>query len=319
MDVNFSLPPVDVDDFYREFNMDIRLTLSTVMACIIVWDVFAAMVIRRTRRTPENMRFLSSALVLLDAMILFCRIWRNIFVADDVKEAWKMAGSTFLLMNYVTIAMMSLERNLVFFSYRLYLNYCQPDVVRKYAGRVLIFLALFYPSVRIFTCMSFPNSEKCLTLLKTAFACLLPIVILLSFACYIHMAIVVRRKATGADQRVWGNRNTNLSFAYLLTTTANLILVCIDLITKPDKRWTHLTYDIAMMFNGLSDPILYIFWFREARMLILQQMSRLRPKMKTRIEKMRIEIFDIVTTIAAGNKVAPEPPCVPKMSQSGIL
>jgi len=307
----------DVDDFYRKFSFDIRLTLSVVIACVIVWDVFAAMIIRRTRRTPENMRFLSSALVLLDAMIMFCRIGRNMFEADDIQEAWKFAGTTFLLSYNVTIAMMSIERNLVFFSYRLYLNYCQPDVVRKYAGRVWICCVLLYPVVR-YSCKAFQKTEeKCNTLMKTAFASVLPIVILFSFACYINMAIVVRRKATGADQRVWGNRNTNLSFAYLLTTTANLILVCIDLIAKPDKRWTHLMYDLAMFCNGLSDPILYIFWFRETRLVLLQLFCRF--KMKTKIEKMRMEIFDIVTTTASRNQVVMEPQNVQTCLQNGVL
>ena len=311
----------DADDFYRASSFDIRLTLSAVMACVIVWDIFAAMVIRRTRRTPENMRFLSSALVLLDTLTLICRIGRNMSETDKISElggimgAWKVAGTTFLLTNYVTIAMMSLERNLVFFSYRLYLNYCQPDVVRKYACRVWISVVLIYPLARIFACMGF--SERCDTVLKTAFASVLPILILFSFACYINMAIVVRRKATGADQRVWGNRNTNLSFAYLLTTTANLMGLCIDLIIKPDKRWTHILYDCNIIFNGLSDPVLYIFWFRETRLVLLQLFCRF--KMKSRIEKMRMEIFDIVTTIAARNQVVMEPHYAQACLQNVVL
>ena len=53
--------------------------------------------------------------------------------------------------------------------------------------------------------------------------------------------------------------------------------------------------DFVYLFNCIFDTLLYTLWFKEARFEILKIFSKLCVRLQPSVEKMRLEVYSIIT------------------------
>lgn len=95
--------------------------------------------------------------------------------------------------------------------------------------------------------------------------------------------------------------NGDRSFYLILTYLVAMFLGVIALVSFLATGYAGDRFFSAMfmlsVFNCVVNPCLYVFWYRECRMELLKICVGCVPKLQSKVESMRIEIFDIVTAV----------------------
>lgn len=90
-------------------------------------------------------------------------------------------------------------------------------------------------------------------------------------------------------------RNTYLVFAYLITVTVMCICAIIVNVTGTHTNFTAIISCLIILLNGIVDPCLYVFWFRESRLELMRTLALCFPSLKGNVEAKRLKLFEIVT------------------------
>ena len=82
-----------------------------------------------------------------------------------------------------------------------------------------------------------------------------------------------------------------LACAYISVTIYFAILATNGTLTGQEAN----IWDAVYLVNSIIDPLIYVVWFKEVRLEILGAISKVCPCLKPTVEKMRADVFYIVT------------------------
>ena len=289
----------------------LELLIGSVLTVVFCgFGTVAVISLNRTKTTPKSARFLSSALISFDIMAVISFAVRKFVTDHTLNVVIQTVGVVAALLAYVTVGLMSLERLLIFCAPNLYLRRASPELVKKFAYTVWIAVTCSYFFVRYGVCYFMFDDVIILDVIGRCnqasfifYGFFLVSTIIISFMCYFKILSILRSQSnvdSSIDftplKSIDFYRSTSLVFAYIVTITiltlAYAVMLLLGLSTEPLRIMT----DVINMVQCVMDPCMYILWYRETRMEMLKIMSKLHPCFAARVEAMRMEIFNIVTS-----------------------
>ena len=284
-----------------EFDWNVKLPLIVLGVVVTVWDSVALVSIVHAKRTPQVVRFLSAALISFEILSLVAFTIRKVLLDIFWNDTALVVGSHLVLLSFITVGLMSTERLVLFTSNRIYIQHLRTQTFKRISIATWLSFSLIYYVTRYVVC-NITAYETCAHNMKVAFGLVIFIVIVLSTCCYLRIFFLLRNKKTSPpstaykpNRSIQKLRTTCLMFMFLLVTLVGFLLFVYDLILEPDTRTKKLQFDLFSLFNCTMDPCLYVWWFRECRMNLLKIPALCIPSVKKRTEKMKIDLFDIVT------------------------
>lgn len=258
-------------------------------------------------------RFLSSGLIVFDTFAVFSFTVRKFMDNDHWNIGFHVFGVGFCFLSYITVGIMSLERLVVFHSPNFYLRNFVEFRVRRFVSTVWIVSAIVYYFTRYGACyIMFPDATmydvlgRCNNVSFTLFGLTIMSVIVISLLCYAKIFMIIwseTRKSeknssmslTSTARSIKQYKSTTVVFVYLLavilTGLGYTLVMAQGLDSKPQRLFT----DAVNTFNCLVDPCIYVLWFRECRLEMLKMFSVCLPRLSNNIEKMRMNVFEVVT------------------------
>lgn len=285
--------------------LDLRIRLVVVAASVAVMSVIGVsfIVLNRTRHTPRTARFLSSTLLVFDFIAALMYAIRKLVEDVNWNYMFQLSAMGFSFLGYINIAIMSVERLVVFHWPNFYLRKVTFSPFRKLCYAIWV----TYESVWAFECIAcytFIGDSKretafCFTsvlqrhmrfvfLTTTTIACL----------CLIKISFIIAsqsKKTSGKMNTRQNNRSTVVVFICIINYVVTTICVFAITFLIKEVHIRRMCNDLLMLANGLVDTCAYVLWFRECRLELLKILSCLFPSLKTKAEEMRIRIFDIST------------------------
>ena len=222
-------------------------------------------------------------------------------------------GVGFCFLGYITIGIMSMERLIVFHSPNFYLRNCVAARVQRYVWVTWLGTIFIYYFTRYGACyLMFPDATmgdvlgRCNKVSFSLFGFTIASVIIVSLICYAKIFLIIwsEGKNTDSDKRVTLTsaarsmkqyKSTTLVFFYLIAVILTGIGYVLVMAQGLDSRPQRLFIDTVNMFNCVVDPCMYVLWFRECRMEMLKIVALLFPRLSINVEKMRNDVFDVVT------------------------
>lgn len=259
-------------------------------------------------------RFLSSGLIFHDTMAVVFFTVRKFCDNNTGHIVLHVFGVGFTFLAYITIGIMSLERLVVFHSPNFYLRNFTATKVKRWVCVLWLISIIIYYFTRYGACYLIVENAtiydvlgECNVTSFTLFGLTIIIVIILSLICYAKIFLIVWNEVKKSESNKSLNftstarslkqyKSTTLVFVYLiaviLTGLAYVLIMLQGLDTKPLRLYL----DAVNTCNCLIDPCLYVLWFRECRMEMLKMVSFLLPRLSDNVEKMRLNVFEVVTS-----------------------
>lgn len=283
-----------------------------VVALHIAFAYFAVFVccislvaIQRTRKTPYSTKILSIGLLVYDSLFLICSSTAKMFKYTDAFIIQQSARGFQISSNLIILGM-ALERLFVLNWPYIYLKVATKHRTRIVCFGVIFFAALQYIAVRGLGCYARSRFVDCGLVLQIYFVSIAFIVPILSFIAYYKIYTIVRQKGSehSFKYRPTQYKGTIVSFVYLINATLSMLTflgLAIFYAMRTSKgvkedglvgMWT----DSLNIINCIADPLIYVIYFREARLEILKMLALVCPFQIPKIETMRMEIFNIMTS-----------------------
>ena len=266
--------------------------------CSMVIEIVGVYVIRQSKRTPRTARFLISGIIVfkLSGHIIFI-IAKFLLKSEHVIRGFLHIVTSFVVLVIVTHALMSLERFVVFSAYRMHFRITGSSRARNSVIIFWLSLWLLNTFIRFTFCSgNVKGIWKCTWAIQWGYFMLFSIVVIVSYGCFAKILLLIRSKNAKSKVKM-KVKTTTLIFVYLISISGNIVLFLLELSMLVDATQLSLIAIIVSVVTSLLDRILYIYWFRECRMELLKLVACCIPRLKPHVEKMRIEIFDVVTYI----------------------
>lgn len=294
---NFNGTLLEVNTEILEYGWSVKIPLIAIGVVLFVWDILALATINFAKRTPQLVRFFSTALISFEIVTLIAFTIRKL-IFDISRNTFVYAiGAHFVLLSFVTVCLMSAERLVLFTKKGIYLQHVHVQTFRRIAISLWIMITLsYYGSV----CLICPilRSKICETVISLSFGVFLFAAVAISIACYIRIYFVLSTTTDGEQMQkrtILKLRATGLGFMYLLVTICGLMSFMLNLIFKTDLPNKTLQMDIYSLVNCALDPFLHVWWFKECQIQFLSIFSKCFPSLTGSVERMKISLFDIVT------------------------
>lgn len=288
----------NLDEF---IDIEIRLAVFIVAFLVMVFNGTAFVALCRTRHTPQNAKFLSSALLLFDNLASLSLTLRNFVREAKYNLLFQLMALGWIQLSYVEIAIMSIERLVVFQWPNFYLRKVTLGKTKKACFVIwTLYLGLFtfkYTWCYIAEYPSVTDPEICLENVILQFATgthLTSTVVACSCLTRISFIIINQSSKTYGKRRSF---KTHKSTVVVLICVLNSILnsICAFLLVfMVEQNYTRrLASDIQTILNGFLDTWVYVLWYKECRLELLKMFNRIFPSFDMKAERMRIEIFEI--------------------------
>lgn len=108
-------------------------------------------------------------------------------------------------------------------------------------------------------------------------------VIFSTLSCAIVYLTITKRVFRGRDMTT---PTTNLFYIYLLPMCLNFVITLVSIRLGVWKQ----AVEILMLLNCLIDPMIYVFWFKECQVRVLEILAHVWPAANRRALKMHVEI-----------------------------
>ena len=305
------------EDIYKEdYPLSIKIIFAVVGVISLTSSVLAVLALRRSRKIPASAKLLATGLLTVDCLFILITSTRKFVLDPHINNVLTVAGNAVLQLAYSTVAFMSAERFFVFHRPMTYMRICTIGRVRFAMFFVWGFVITTFYSVRYGVCYAkFRSSEvfyiagQCNMIVTVHYSLLVITVLTTSMICYCRIFSIVREKCGRKHERrlslrsvislMRGFKTTSLvlvySFVILATSISYVFIIVFMRFFKLGITEIRLSLDAVSIMNCIFDPFLYVLWFRECQMQLFCMLSFINPKFRTRVAKMRIEIFDIVT------------------------
>lgn len=288
--------PVNLD---RVIDIKVTVGVSLITVFLLVSNGISLVALNRTSHVPKTARFLSSALLVFDFVALFLFTLRKIVIGVRINLYVQIIGFSWSFIAYIVIAIMSLERLLVFQWPNLYLRRFSFSRFRAFALVIWTFYLAFYAGF-VTHCFHWYNTDKDLRgcfdpLIFKYIHVTFPASAGISCLCLSKVAFLIRSHTTRIAS-LQSYKSTITVFLCCLNYLVTAVLYAVVLyVTVTENLYRRVFVDVTMMINASLDICVYVLWYKECRLEVLKMLERYFPSLTGKIAKMRIEIFDIIT------------------------
>ena len=284
-----------------EYNTHVKVVLNICAFVVLTVSAISLLAFRRTRNTPMTAKYLSSALIIFDFCTTFCFAIRKFILDQRFNIIVNFVGIGWSFLAYVNVAIMSLERLVIFQWPNFYLRYVSYSVTKRVSMTIWVLFILCYLG-QFVNCLHQPDYQRilCLAFLAIDYIKItFPVVALISIACFAVILAIIRKQTERSFQKNSGilrhSKPTLAVFvcvlSFIITTS---VYICLSLLDIDVNIRRHI-FDALAMINQFVDTCVYVVWYTETRLELMKMFSFLHPNMSTKVEQMRIKIFRIVT------------------------
>ena len=265
-------------------------SFMTLLLCIVIFAGIA-----RTKKTPYPTKLLCMGLLCYNCLFLIFACVSKLFPHEE----------SFLLRNLsrgfhtaaqIVVAFMAYERFFVLNWPYLYLKKSK-RLVRNICLSIIVLSFLHFALLKGTVCYARGQYYKCIMNIYFPVACAL--VLVTSFAAFIQIYTVIRRKSLAMRQY----RATIVSFMYIMNCTVFMgvylgLAVYHTFNWASDAApvadgWLFQLLDVIYVANCVIDALIYGLCFREVRLEILKMVAARFPSLEPYVEKMRVDVFVI--------------------------
>ncbi|KAH3802202.1 hypothetical protein DPMN_155875 [Dreissena polymorpha] len=303
------------NDIYTEnYSFSVKLVYVLLDIMSVIPCFLSIQALQKAKKFPESAKFLVTALLCFDSSyILIASIRKFVletFANTNLYTLSLCAGRLALL----TAAIMAVERVFVFYKPYAYIRTCTRNFIRTvsvcaWLTELCIFYGLRYGYcyLRFQSKLVFEQAGLCNGIM-TVYYVTFSVAVLVTFAlCYWKILRIIQRKYRQSDERRLSFKSTFLVFRQFKSTTfvfthslffflfifAYIFLLILARFNKLNVTELRLSVEGISICVCLLDPIVYVLWFKECRMGILDMFSFLGDGVRTKVAKMRLEIYDI--------------------------
>jgi hypothetical protein len=306
--------------YIENYDLQVKGVFILIASLAVISSFVAISAMRKTKKIPYASKWLSSGLLIFDVLFIVTSTIRKFVINPVISLHLQHAVTMWLGLCYFTVGLMSMERYILLLKPMKYLNKCSRRKVRQLSILLWISEIGLNLFVRYGVCFwmlgsysVFQTVGVCNKITASYYAILIFAVFLTSFWCYWKIFQCVKSKVTTGQKMTFTQtagiirsyRSTALVFIYLLIITATFIAygIVIVLIQSGSLQKTPLRLAIEIMYlsNCFINPFLYVFWFKECRMYVLQTVSFVVTKYRPMVDRMKMEIYNIPESKEAFN------------------
>lgn len=283
--------------------VDIRFKLCVFVFSIlvIIFNGISFVALCRTRHTPRTARFLSLALLVFENGASAALTIRKFVIVAKVNLLFQLIAFGFIFLSYVDIALMSIERLIVFQWPNFYLRRVTLGLSHKIATCVwTVYIVLWtFECIRCFIIANYSDlqSQMCFEVIITKYFVSTNLsATFLSCVCLMKITIIIVKqsnKTLGKKRSIQSHKSTVIVLLCVLNSILNSVLSVIAGYTIKEIYNRRMTSDVHTIFNGFLDTCVYVWWYKECRLELLKMFSSFFPSLTKRAENMRIKIFEI--------------------------
>lgn len=283
--------------------IEIKVSIFVVSVLVLLFNGVSLIALLRTHHTPKTARFLSAALLVFDFLSTLMYTIRKVVEDPRYNLMFHMMAMACSYSAYINIAIMSLER-LVLFEWPIFylrrVRFCWVKAVcvttwSMYLGVYTIHTVQCYVNVDVesqHTLVCFENVIIRHALVIFTFTTVVSCITLSRILMIIQKQ---REKNIGVKSSLRQHKSTACVLFccgnYLVTTVSCMLLAFV--VTQNHMR--RIVIDIVLTVNCFVDTCVYVWWYKECRLKLIQFFSKIYPGLERRVEAMRINIFDIMT------------------------
>ena len=256
----------------------------------------------RTKKTPYPTKLLSIGLLLYDSLFLVSSNGGKCFDYGS-SLIFRLLSRGFMLAATFIVGFMAFERPFALNWPYVYLRVVTKDRAFRACVAIIVGRFLQFVLVRIVSCYTQGKFLYCGVLASAYYLVVCTGLLLISSASFIKIYRIIRNKSTGR----FGLKEYKLTAASLLYLLNSAISTTIYLgmsvyytyrvatgeQSKYADEMVNVT-DFVYLLNCILDPLVHTLWFKEARLEIMKIFSKLCPRLKPSVEKMRMKVFSII-------------------------
>ena len=273
-----------------------HLVISAFVLCLCLLS-FAA--ILRTKKTPYPTKLLSLGLLVYDCLFIISANGGKFFSHEN-NFLFRQLSRGFQMAAQLIVLFMAFERLFVLNRPYVFLRVGTRGRIRKVCIAIVILCFLQYILFQGLVCYARGKYVGCVVELAVYYLLICTVALACSAVSYIKIFSIIRNRSVGmVDLKQF--KGTGASFVFLLNSAiaygayVGLSIYFAFMVanrTILTGQITNMT-DVVYLVNCIVDSLIYIFWFKEARMEILNMCSKICHCLKPTVEKMRREVFDI--------------------------
>lgn len=301
--------PLNLDDM---LNLYAKFVIMFVAVSTLIVTGVSLYALIRTKHTPQTARFLASGLLLFDFGTTMIFTVRKLISDPNYNRMMNILGVGVSVLAYVNIAIMCVERLLVFQWPNFYLRRISFDFMKTVCFSIWItFIGVWIISTgrcTFITCtfdvdICFNNTITVIVL------CTCPTTTVASISCMLKIIFLIRKhtgKLQKSSKAYRSYKSTAVVFFcvtnYVVTTLFYAVILMFTIRNNFKRR---VFMDSLMLTNGLLDTFVYVLWYKECRLELLKLVALAMPSLNEKVEKMKLDVFDIVTQSNANSHGRP--------------
>ena len=298
----------------------IYLVTSLVALCLCLTSIYA---IYHTKRTPYPAKLLSLGLLIYDCLFLVTTSV-GVFFASEDSSPLLFFSKGFQVSAMVVVSSMSLERLFVLNWPYVYMRIASKRNTRKVCVAIIVLSFLQYGFIRILVCRETRGTGYCARSMAIYYALLLAGILVVSISSYVKIIRIIRNKSEQMTSLKY-YKSTAASLMFLVNIAVSMLVyiglsvhVAMTIAIEREVPVEIATIsNFVYLLNCIIDPLIYVLWFKEARLEILKIFSHVCQCLSPSVERMRVEVFNIcvipVAENVAGTEVSQSPGvCLPQ-------
>ena len=279
----------------------VRIPIMTLSTLTMLFTAISMIVLNRTRHTPKTARFLASGLLFFDLGTTLTFTVRKLVTNPDINRYLNIFGVGWSLLAYLNIGVMCVERLLVFQWPNFYLRSVTFQKVRIVCLCLWLtfFLAWVLSTGRCLFVYCTDATDQCFNDTIVLFIMVVcPTSVFVSSTCLMKIATLIKKqqaKFQNSPSAIKNHKSTFVVFLCFLNYVVTSLIYSIMASTVKSNFQRRIYMDGLMTINALLDSCVYVLWYKECRLELVKILAKAIPSLNSRIEKMKISIFDIPT------------------------
>ena len=275
---------------------------SCLASAILILCTLSALALYRTKKTPYGAKLLSLGLLTYDILFLLLSLVTKLFDYNDVYPLWHTARG-FQFAAQIIVDCMAFERLFVLNWPYVYLRVMTERRIKIVCTATSIFGFLQLAIFRGTACYARNKALNCGFIWATYLVTISIMLPVASFISFIKIYKIIRRSEEKHRpmHAIRQYKGTVAAFLVLVNTTISQIVwlsLSVLYFTRTasgtaEDGFVATLADWANLVNCIVDPAIYVIWFSETRMELLKIVKGICPCVKTKIEKLRMEIFHL--------------------------
>lgn len=292
------------------------MSLSAFVFCSVSF-----VAIKRTKKTPYSTQLLSMGLLVYDCLFLLSASVAKLFTYEESYFIQHFSRGCQIAAQII-VGSMAIERLLVLQWPYVYLRVATNRLTKTVCIIIFILSFLQFFAVRGIVCFAINKPIYCGSIMSYYFISMCVISIVIEVVSYVKVFRIVRRQQGSHRQHkisLQQYKGTLATFVYLVNSSISLSLylgMAVVFAARAARKANAngimaVIADSVYVINCIIDPLVYVMWFKETRLEVLKMVLHVFPcvrgrlcgfVVKRKIEKMRMEIFNITVTKCTSNQ-----------------